>query len=110
MELADLKYNVNEAVDNFVSELKQITKEQRTYEGLGIDPRALYSGWYNDECLVVLNRNRGTLDYYGGFEYVDKEFVDTIGDYTIYSQDGGRVDDVLNCLNSVVTEEEAEEA
>jgi hypothetical protein len=111
MTLDDLRDNINEAVDNFISELKSIEQDQRTHEGMGLDPRALYNGWYNDDCLVILARNRRTLDYYGGFEYIEEEHVSCFGDYVIYSGEHSRVSEVLDHLSrSEVAEEECEEA
>ena len=33
----------------------------------------------------------GSLDYYGGFEYVDKGCITKIADYVIYSDEDSRV-------------------
>ena len=36
---------------------------------LGLDPRAGYRLYANDEGIAVPNSSRGPLEYYGGFEY-----------------------------------------
>ena len=40
---------------------------------------------------AIIAANSATLDYYGGFEYVDSEYVTTIGKYKIYSAESSRV-------------------
>lgn len=52
----------------------------------------------NKDCLVVPLKDTGRLGYYGGFEYVDKEYVAIVGDYTIYSGQDKRVREVLDEL------------
>jgi hypothetical protein len=37
-----------------------------------------------------------TLNYYGGFEYIDPEHVLQIGPVTVYSNESGRVAEVLS--------------
>jgi hypothetical protein len=38
------------------------------------------------------------LDYYGGFEYIDSDYVKTYGEYVFYSADADRVQEVLENL------------
>jgi hypothetical protein len=40
-----------------------------------------------------------SLRYYGGFEYVDDEYIRTYGDYVIYSAETERVQDVIDSLS-----------
>jgi hypothetical protein len=58
----------------------------------GLDDRCgtLYIG---DDFIA--SRNSSRLDYYGGFEYIEKEYKQTIGDYTFYAIDHDRVRDAI---------------
>lgn len=47
--------------------------------------------YLDEECIIIEKSRRGNLDYYGGFEYVDKDFIQEIGDYVIYLNGDERV-------------------
>lgn len=57
--------------------------------------------WVNEEMILVRTANVGRLNYYGGFEYVEKEFVNEIADYTVFSVDSDRVRKVIDALLTV---------
>jgi len=63
---------------------------------IGLDSRAGYNLFINEDYIAVSRGNRRTLDYYGGFEYVDEENVTVLGDYVFYSADDERVQDHLD--------------
>jgi hypothetical protein len=53
----------------------------------GLDDRAGYMAYDGDaQCLIVDGSTR-SLEYYGGFQYVDRDCVDTYGDLTVYNLD-----------------------
>ena len=62
---------------------------------LGLDIRAGYTLYIDEECIIVDKNDDRMLQYYGGFEYVDKEYRIEIGDYVIYSNCDDRVSDCL---------------
>ena len=55
---------------------------------IGLDVRA---GWVyvdvENQLIVVDHNSVRSLNYYGGFEYVDSEQVTTMGDYTVYQSE-----------------------
>lgn len=61
----------------------------------GLDERCgtIYA---NEEYLATLDRKR--LDYYGGFEYIEPEYILSVGDLTIYSNEHSRVLTALTTL------------
>jgi hypothetical protein len=65
---------------------------------LGLDRRAAYRLFVDSECVVVRKNEDRTLQYYGGFEYVDKEYRTEFGDYVIYTADGDRVSACIQYL------------
>jgi len=94
MDLYNLINKVNTKMEKWLT--KHATETNS--EALGLDRRAAHRMWATTEALVVKANDDRLLQYYGGFEYVDKEQRTQIGDYVIYSQsaDGDcRVDESI---------------
>ena len=88
--LYDMQQRINDEVFAFVT-------DNMTFVGaaeVGLDPRCGYL-YVSDEGIAVHKNSRSTLEYYGGFEYVPKEYVETIGGFTFYLADHDRV---LDCV------------
>ena len=68
-------------------------------EQLGLDPRAASCLWVDDDCIVVEKQQDRSLQYYGGFEYVDKECRTEVGDYVVYFAENNRVRGHLDRLS-----------
>ena len=62
---------------------------------LGLDRRAGYRLWIDDDAIIVDKHNDRDLQYYGGFEYVDKDTRTECGYYVIYSSNDDRVRDCI---------------
>ena len=69
---------------------------------LGLDARcgSLYVG-----PDFVASTRHSTLEYYGGFEYIDPEYTVTLGQVRLYSCHHPRVQRALHYLNQGDTEE-----
>ena len=92
--LHDLDQSINATVEQFIEEnCKQGDREQT-----GLDVRAFGKFWYCYEGIFIFAGNRRSLDYYGGFEYIDSDYVKTYGEYVFYSADADRVQEVLENL------------
>jgi hypothetical protein len=77
---------VNELVElNLLSEAEEVKGSD-----LGLDVR-VGRLWVDSEFIAVRTRSKSTLEYYGGFEYIDRDFVKVIGDYTFYLAEDDRV-------------------
>ncbi|CAB4162656.1 hypothetical protein UFOVP787_82 [uncultured Caudovirales phage] len=89
MSAIDFVYEINEKVRRYVNNLTEVKAEE-----LGLDRRAGYTLWVDEDhtCIVVPKNRDGSLQYYGGFEYIDKEFRHEIGDYVFYQRDDDRVE------------------
>ena len=88
--IEEINYTVEEYIDkNF---------QRVTAADCGLDPRAAYDLFVNKGALACYRHSVGRLDYYGGFEYIDKESRVEIGDYVFFLEDGGdeRVIDAIN--------------
>jgi hypothetical protein len=62
-----------------------------TADKLGLDIRAGYRLFVDDECIAVSVDNDRGLQYYGGFEYVNAEYRTQVGDWVFYSREDDRV-------------------
>ena len=78
---------MNGMVENFIDEKFRLVKPAE----VGLDSRVAYEIFINEDYIAVGKGNRRTLDYYGGFEYVDEEHVTVLGNYVFYSSDDERV-------------------
>lgn len=59
---------------------------------LGLDPRC--GTVYVGEDFIA-TEYPGGLDYYGGFEYIDSEYTQSIGAWKLYSNEADRVAEAL---------------
>lgn len=46
----------------------------------------------------IATRTERALNYYGGFEYIDNEYIQRVGSWTIYSIEADRVQGVMDAL------------
>ena len=97
--------NTMDRVPNYMSSDRK--SDEALFSKLNLDPRvgAIY---ISKEAIAVPLQNRGRVDYYGGFEYVDKADIITIGDYVIYlnSEENSRVREHIERYYGVFDEEE----
>lgn len=87
--------NIHEAL----AEIEQITQNvidemvAVNAEDLGLDPRSAYRKLYvSRDCIAVRKEEDRTLQYYGGFEYVEKDCRFEMGDYVFYTIEDDRVE------------------
>lgn len=94
--------NINEKMDRKVADMDHANARQ-----LGLDPRCgrLY---VNQDCIIVSSESAArTLEYYGGFSYIESEHKVQIGDYTVYLRDNGnRVEEAIDNFYEEVNETE----
>jgi hypothetical protein len=98
-------YSIIESVnDQIFSHVEDNMKKVKAAE-LGLDPRC-GSLYVDDECIGVDASNDRSLQYYGGFEYVDKEYRTEIGGYVFYNRDDSRVADHMDTFEESQAETE----
>jgi len=102
-QVLNLVNELDDQIRRAVADLPYVSTED-----LGLDRRAAYRVWVDDDAIIVSKDQDRTLQYYGGFEYVDKDARIECGDYVIYTNNASRVADCLDYYNE--TEEETEEA
>lgn len=86
MNSVDFAFDIARQVDEYVQGLETATAEQ-----LGLDRRAGSSFMIDDSAIIVPKYRDNSLQYYGGFEYVDKEYRRELGDYVFYFSEDDRV-------------------
>ena len=88
----ELMNEINARVEELIdTEFREVKPEE-----LGLDLRSGFRLFINEDFIVARKSNRRSLDYYGGFEYVDEEHVTVLGDYVFYSADDERVQNHLD--------------
>ena len=98
--LTDLEFKIDQLVT--MDELKRVPAS----EG-GLDDRAGYV-YCSDDYVIVRGETR-PIEYYGGFEYVDRRCVSTVGRYTFYKRGDSRVDEFLDRVAGNYVEEYADD-
>jgi len=104
MHIMDFIEDVNDQLRRVLNEMDYTSPEE-----LGLDRRAGYRVWVSEDCIVVDKNQDRTLQYYGGFEYVDKEYRIEMGDYVIYFADDDRVRDHIEHYQQDQEEEAVED-
>ncbi len=89
MYIQDLAWNM---ARDYVYEECEVVKP----EDLGLDRRCgkLYMN-LAEGVIAVHKDNRKSLDYYGGFEYIDDSCIEYLGDYVFYLSEHDRVAEAL---------------
>lgn len=103
--ILDLIEENNDRMNEIIRDLDEVSAKK-----IGLDYRAGHV-YVSHEGIIVDNYSRRVLDYYGGFEYVNKEHVHVLGGYTFYSRDDERVEEAVQYYmnKQIETEEESEE-
>jgi hypothetical protein len=88
--IADLIEEIEDRMTEIVGNLTCVSADK-----IGLDYRA-GRVYVSHEGIIVDGGSRRTLEYYGGFEYVDRDYVKEIGGFTFYSRDDDRVEDAVS--------------
>lgn len=90
--------SINDRVTSYVAKFDEFLPED-----LGLDERAAYRLYVDKDrtCIAIEKRNDRPLQYYGGFEYVDKEYRQECGNWVFYLATDDRVDSCLLRLEEV---------
>ena len=102
MSFEELLDSVDSLVRDFMDKATEVTAED-----LGLDRRAAYRLYITDYVIAVPKGDDRVLQYYGGFEYVDKEYRRELGDWVFYSAEDDRVASHLGRYNEVEEDENA---
>lgn len=89
--MLDLLDEVQDQVERQVQGMRRVSAVE-----LGLDPRC-GRAYVDEDCIVVEGDGR-SINYYGGFEYIDECDVRRVGDYVIYLATANRVQECLETL------------
>ena len=93
-------------IDDKVFELINTEMVETGPDKLGLDYRAGYKFFVEENIIAVHIERDRNLQYYGGFEYVDSVYRRVYGDYVFYF---GEDDRVRGHLDRYFDDERAEE-
>lgn len=84
MNTLDDILNALDELDESIS--RSVTSHPPSTAGLDFRCGTIYRG---EDFLAT--KHRRSLDYYGGFEYIDPEYITVVGEWTLYSIEHDRV-------------------
>ena len=102
----ELQEQIEQVVDQY---FEDASAQRVSAEAVGLDARAGYLFISTEEGWIA-SRNTRSLEYYGGFEYIDIEYKMSVGDITFYSEDHSRVADALEYYNALQEQQGEEDA
>lgn len=102
MDIRSALDKIDDMAEAAIAEMRETSPE-----ALGLDPRSCYRVWASEDAIAIPVSQRRSMDYYGGFEYVDTDYVHVLGDYVFYMADDDRVSGHLS--NLFVMDEEGME-
>lgn len=103
MSLENLLYEFDEKVQNYISKNFERVKAR----DLGLDDRSAHEIFVSREGIMVCRNNDRSLQYYGGFEYIDVDCRREYGsEYVFYSAEDNRVRGHLNHIYEDIQEYE----
>jgi len=90
-KLNSLQWEINEKVEAIIDEMREVMPEE-----LFLHKRSAYRLYVDEEYIAVRkDSDLRTLRYYGGFEYVNEEYVQEIGEYVFFHSEDERICDHL---------------
>lgn len=98
-----LQQTIENAVQKYIEESDCVEIGSRGLEELGLDFRCGRILISVDEGFVAAVNPR-SIEYYGGWEYIDPEFKLDAGDYRFYDREASRVDSVIKHYQELLEE------
>ena len=88
----ELEQKVEELVNKYLEESDTV---QVSADKVGLDYRCGRVYVSVSEDFIAVTGSSGSINYYGGFEYIDSDYITTIGHVTFYSGEVSRVQDCI---------------
>ena len=86
IDVQDIIESINSQMEELIGTCRVVAASE-----LGLDRRAGYRFYVNDTSIIVDKRYDRSLQYYGGFEYVDPDCRIALGEYVVYTNEDTRV-------------------
>ena len=105
MNVWDFLDSIDDRITSYVAKMEEVQAED-----IGLDRRSAYRLYVDKDrtCIAVSKHYDRTLQYYGGFEYVDREYRREIGNWVFYFADSERVQGHLDRLNDMPEDKETD--
>lgn len=106
MSILDVIDELNYKLECAINDLPKVRADK-----IGLDSRAgaVYVDVDND-LIITGHHNVRSLEYYGGFEYIDDEATMSVGEFKIYGiEQNDRVEDALEFYKQHTAAEDEEE-
>ena len=99
--LYGLEHSIEQAVEQFLKDSNTIEISSHGLEELGLDFRCgrILISVDND---FVASSNPRSIEYYGGWEYIDSELKIDAGNYRFYDREADRVDRVIRFYRELI--------
>ena len=96
-----LQHSIEQTVEQFLKDSNAVEIGAHGLEELGLDFRCgrIYVSVDGD---FVAACNSRSIEYYGGWEYIDSEFKFDAGDYRFYDREADRVDAVIRYYRDLI--------
>ena len=106
MNVWDFLDSIDDRITSYVAKMEEVQAED-----IGLDRRSAYRLYVDKDrtCIAVSKSYDRTLQYYGGFEYVDREYRREVGNWVFYFADSERVQGHLDHLNELPEPEVADD-
>jgi len=88
----ELEDKINELIQQFIEESDAVCVSA---DKVGLDYRCGSVYVSIDEDFIAVSHNTNSIEYYGGFEYIDSEYITRLGHMTFYSGETSRVQDCI---------------
>ena len=98
-----LNETIEKAVQKYIEESDAVEIGAHGLEELGLDFRCGRILISVDEGFVAACNSR-SIEYYGGWEYIDSEYKLDAGDYRFYDREADRVDAVIRYYRGLLEE------
>ena len=89
----ELEQQVEELVSRYIEESEAVYVNA---DQVGLDYRCGSVHVSVDEDFIAVSYNTSSIEYYGGFEYIDSEYITRLGHMTFYSGEASRVRDCID--------------
>jgi len=98
-----LQEKVEELVEEFIENSNSFVLGAKGLDLIGLDFRCgRITVLIDNDCVCVSNPR--SIEYYGGWEYIDSEFKTEIGSYTFYDGEASRVASVIEAVREMIND------
>ena len=94
MGIEFLEQRIDEIVGDYIRDSEAV---RVSAEDCGLDPRSgyVFISW-RERWIAVEAYSVRSIEYYGGFEYINQENKTTLGNYVFYDDGASRVEECID--------------